>query len=98
MTLAIILILFVLISIFGPLGLLMLTSELQGIKKTLAIASIILFYPLLIGLFAIFIGVITLLYPCLRKTYHHGVYDPYDQGLSNISICYVTVVGKIWSF
>lgn len=95
--LAIAAILFVLIAVFGPLGLLMLGSEFEGMGRKLFIVAIIVFYPLLIGLFALFLLIITFLYPFLRRTYHHGVYDPYDQGLSNISLCYVSTLATIWS-
>lgn len=39
---------------------------------------------------------VVLFYPCLKNTYHHGVYDPLDSGVSNVAVCYVKVLGLIW--
>lgn len=57
----------------------------------------IIFYPVMCVLFSIVMVLITLLYPCLRNTYHHGVYDPYDIGMSNVSLFYMNVICSIWS-
>lgn len=69
---------YVLFMIFGPLTLLFLLQEVYGYKKALAIASIIILYPLFSALFGLLLGLISIFYPCLRNTYHHGIYDPFD--------------------
>lgn len=94
---AILLLIYALIILFGPLALLCISSEIEEPMRKCYIVCILIFYPVIAGLFALALLIITLLYPCLRNTYHHGVYDPYDQGLSSISHCYLSVVSKLWS-
>lgn len=92
------LVLFGVIGLLSPLGLIMIIQETEGRKKTLLMIGLIVFYPVLIGLFSLVLFVVCLLYPFLRKSYHHGVYDPFDQGLSYISVGYLKVISLIWSF
>jgi hypothetical protein len=95
--LAIVLVIYCLFVLLGPLSLCMLVSELQGNMRKLAILAIILLYPLISALFALILAIICVLYPFLRNTYHHGVFDPFDEGLSNATYLYLVITSKVWS-
>lgn len=92
------LLLFSLFVIFGPLILIIPANEIKKkYQQVLAIISIIILYPLISGLFAFFLLLIVLLYPCLRSTYHHGIYDPFDSALANLTFAHISCMKWIWS-
>ena len=95
---AVFLILFCLTAVFAPLALFALACEVQGCKRYVLIVLMIVFYPLMNALFFIGMTILVVLYPCLRNTYHHGIYDPVDSGLSTTSYLYMSVIEAIWSF
>lgn len=52
----------------------------------------VLFYPLLGVFFAVVALIVIFLYPFARNKYHHGVYDPFDLLLSNMTLVYLRFV------
>ena len=79
-----------LISIFIPIALCQPISQIpsKGLRL-LASVMMIISYPLLCGLIMLTFMMIILLYPCLRNKNHHGVYDPFDNGLSILAVQYL---------
>ena len=96
--LTVFIILFCLTVVFGPLALFALTCEVIGCKRYVLIFLMVVFYPLMNALFFIGMTILVLLYPYFRTTYHHGIYDPVDSGLSTTSYIYMSVIEAIWSF
>ena len=89
--------LFSILTIFGPLILIIPAHEIEKKNhKVLAIISIIIFYPLISGLMGLFLLLIVLLYPCLRSTYHHGIYDPFDSAMANLTFGHILCMNWIW--
>ena len=79
-----------LICLFVPIVLCQPISQIpsKGLRF-LASVLMIICYPLLCGLLMLTFMMIILLYPCLRNKNHHGVYDPFDNGLSILAVQYL---------
>lgn len=55
----------------------------------------VLFYPVIGAFFAVAALIIIFLYPFCRNKYHHGVYDPFDLLLSNMTKIYLQFVNFV---
>ena len=78
---------------FSPLIMMVIICQIECPGRLLAL----LFAPLLIVLMVLMIVVGSLLYPVLRNTYHHGIYDGLDTFVFNAAVCYLRVVNLIFS-
>jgi hypothetical protein len=65
-------------------------------EKAYVIILVILFLPLLYALAIIFICILILGYPLLRKTDHHGIYDGLDRSVNDACKKYMSVVKAIF--
>lgn len=75
--------------LFMPLILLYPVASLKGNARCMAILGLICFYPL-IGMFMMLMSWIGIgLYPILRRSYHHGVYDPFDKAVVTVANKYL---------
>ena len=53
---------------------------------------ILLFFPLFsLIMMLVFIGLVVI-YPCCRRGYHHGIYDPFDKAISGVATCYLSML------
>jgi hypothetical protein len=53
---------------------------------------VIVFLPFIAFVFDLLFVLMILLYPCLRKTAHHGIYDGFDIAISKASSLYLIAI------
>ena len=51
--------------------------------------AMIICYPVVSGFMMVLLSFMIMAYPFLRKTNHHGMYDPFDIGLSFLAVYYL---------
>ena len=58
-------------------------------------ATVISLFPLFsFSLMVVFIGLVVI-YPCTRRTYHHGLYDYWDSLISGVSLCFFYTISAL---
>ena len=82
-----------LVFLFMPLMLFYGVSTEQSIKqKWIIYLILVVTYPLIGALLAIAAFIVIIIFPLARKTAHHGIYDPFQQLMGHMTICYLRVV------
>ena len=76
-----------------PLAFLQATSQIESTHpRWLARVALIVSWPCLGAIALLVLLIAVCLYPCLRKNYHHGAYDPLDSGFGWIALGYISLL------
>lgn len=90
---------FILATLTLPFAFCQYISQMEdGCCKCMTIIVFVLCLPGLYILSAITYILAVLFYPCLRATYHHGIYDGLDKTVAKISCLFLEGVNCLFSF
>jgi hypothetical protein len=89
---------FTLVTLFLPFALCQPISQIEGgCCRAMAMILFLLALPALNVMSALAFLLATLLYPCLRRTNHHGIYDGIDKKVAGMVSCYLGIVNSLFS-
>lgn len=90
---------FILATIGLPLALCQPISQMEdGWCKCIVIIGFVVCLPGLFILAAIIFLMAIILYPCLRRTYHHGIYDGMDKIVAKLSHSFIEALNCQFTF